>query len=778
MRKLISFTIVIVVLCSIFMPVTAASYNDSLGINESEYDMESYYYALWDNYNHNMHGLLWEYVCGEQYYVYTQTVNQIGYDGWIDFASRLTEEQLTKERYTEILVNLMAMMDYNTTELINDQVEADSLKTFGDYAMDVGDIVVQTFSLDAAFGANVTEPMKKIATALNLTWDGTEVLVDTVNKFQDIDRAVHQYMHHAEFLSAIIRNSTDEALEAAAANLLNIVDLTFFNKINALTEASDNITKFLEQTVFFDTIVLEYMVADASILGLSDSDIETIDLLKSAYEYLGTLPLAADLGTFAADMLLGVSDVMNRYNEMCALTEIRNALITQMGSYRSSISGVENIQEIDKLCHLMKNLIYINFRGEYCAHEMLTQDSQAYSLAIKINGQAQTVDKVFEHAKENTCIFVDTVEYYIFPTLKFYQLEDSDGNFATETYSHLKYPISEEDCYIIYKNYFGYDMKADNSIEVVVDRYGQGDEEVLYFSIYRFNENYGGYSLQGTFDVYVNTGVCIRDDIVFQADDYYFPQGTELTYLVSEMVSYDMSKPEGSQVTHSSYTYNDFGKIESETQNYTDWYYHTDKDEYEYISHVLRNTYIYDERGFCSSIISYLDDQIQGELTVTCDAEGRILKQEVFIDEYYNAFTWVYDDNGNVLEECEIEEGIEISRDVRKYNENNDLVIQEFYHEGDLFSLVSYTYDSNGYLSKITNMNRDGDIRSYGEVICNEDGKVIQITFFNYDNSPSGTFTANTYNDAGYLTESCQYKNGEIQSRQTYTYQILDIPQV
>lgn len=85
----------------------------------------------------------------------------------------------------------------------------------------------------------------------------------------------------------------------------------------------------------------------------------------------------------------------------------------------------------------------------------------------------------------------------------------------------LSYPISEEDCYIIYKNYFGYEMGNDDTIDIVTERLGVGADEQLVFSIYRLNPNHGGYTLQGTFDVYVNSGICVRDDIMFHADNYY-----------------------------------------------------------------------------------------------------------------------------------------------------------------------------------------------------------------------------------------------------------------
>lgn len=87
----------------------------------------------------------------------------------------------------------------------------------------------------------------------------------------------------------------------------------------------------------------------------------------------------------------------------------------------------------------------------------------------------------------------------------------------------LKYPISEEDCYIIYRNYFGYEMCADESMAVEVYHHGEGDEEYLMFAIYRLNENTGIYTMTGAFTVYVNTGLCRREITgeEFWAEDYY-----------------------------------------------------------------------------------------------------------------------------------------------------------------------------------------------------------------------------------------------------------------
>lgn len=85
----------------------------------------------------------------------------------------------------------------------------------------------------------------------------------------------------------------------------------------------------------------------------------------------------------------------------------------------------------------------------------------------------------------------------------------------------LSYPIQEEDCYIIYRNYFGYEMKSSDDIQIVIDRL-DGEQEKICFAIYKLNPNTQGYTIQGDFEVDVNTGVCTRGDITFQADDYYW----------------------------------------------------------------------------------------------------------------------------------------------------------------------------------------------------------------------------------------------------------------
>lgn len=425
MKRFISFVLAFAVLLSLSVTASASNYNDFLNIkDESQYDMEAYYQELWINYEANT-SYLWNYICEDQCNSYVQIANHFEGNGWYEFATRWTEQELTKERYVEILVNLMSLMDYTTHDMIEKQVDADTLKTFGDYALDVSEILVGTVTLHSAFGSRVTEPMKKIATATGLTSGAAELTVDTIEAYKYLDWTLQTYEHHDSFLTAIIQNTDDELLQNAAIELSDIVNKTFYCKINAVSDISESTAEYIGKDVFFDTIVLDKMLANASILDLSESDFAILDLLKNTYSVFTTsLSYIQDWSVFISDMLGGSSDVMNRYNEMRALTAIREALIKQAELYRNNIKNAHNYVEIGKLCVLMKDLVCINYRGEYCVHEMLVHDGQAFSLVVKWNGEKMTYDEIFERTKLYTAAYIDAIDS-IFPDPERYHLEET-----------------------------------------------------------------------------------------------------------------------------------------------------------------------------------------------------------------------------------------------------------------------------------------------------------------------------------------------------------------
>lgn len=426
MRKLISYALVVVILASMPLTAEATTCNDLLSIDESLYDMDAFYHELWAAYESNI-SYLWNYVCGDQCNSYVQIANEFEDDPWLGIVTGLTGQELTKERYIEILVNLMALMSYSTHEMMEEQIQADTLKTFGDYAVDATEILVGTVSLTTAFGSRITAPMKKITTAIGLTWDTADLIIDTRETYQYLDWELQTYENYDLFLSIIIQNTDDENLKQAATELSDITNKAFYCKMNAVTEMAEDSAEYLGNDVFFDTIVIDLMLENASILELTESDFATLDLLGKTYSVFTTaLSYIQDWSVFISDMIGGSSDVMNRYNEMLALTRIRNALIEQIEVYRSDIKDVSDFEKIEKVRQLMMNLICINYRGEYCAHEMLVHDGQAFSLAIKVNGKTSTYDEAFEEIKRCTHVYIEMLNS-IYPEKELYRLEQTEN---------------------------------------------------------------------------------------------------------------------------------------------------------------------------------------------------------------------------------------------------------------------------------------------------------------------------------------------------------------
>lgn len=440
MKRIFSVILIFAILFHIPLTIRASTYNDFLNINDkTQYNMDAYYQELWVNYETNT-SFLWNYICGDQCCTYVQIANHFKDNGWYEYATKWTDQELTKERYVEILVNLMTLMDYTTHEMIEKQVNADTLKTFGDYAFDVSEILAGTVSLHSTFGSRITEPMKKIATAMGLVSGAADLTVDTIAAYQYLDWTLQTYENHDLFLSAIIKNTDDDTLRNAAIELSDIVNKTFYCKINAVSDISESMAEYIGKDIFFDTLVLDKMLQDASILDLSESDLEILNLLKDTYSVFATsISYIQDWSVFISDMLGGSSDVMNRYNEMCALTAIREALIKQIESYRSNIKDGSDYVHIGKVCALLKDLVCVNYRGEYCVHEMLVHDGQVFSLVVKCNGEAMSYDEIFEQIKIYTSAYVDAIDS-IFPDIECYRLTET----SDPVHEHMG-SVSEQD---------------------------------------------------------------------------------------------------------------------------------------------------------------------------------------------------------------------------------------------------------------------------------------------------------------------------------------------
>ena len=91
----------------------------------------------------------------------------------------------------------------------------------------------------------------------------------------------------------------------------------------------------------------------------------------------------------------------------------------------------------------------------------------------------------------------------------------------------LRYPISVNDCFVIYRNYFGRDMRNGNTIEIC--RSVEDGKEVLYFYIKEYFLEGEAPITYEVFKVFTDSGMCTGGGEghsdnwpIFQAEEYYY----------------------------------------------------------------------------------------------------------------------------------------------------------------------------------------------------------------------------------------------------------------
>lgn len=395
---------------------------------------------------------LWTALSSEEYYMYVNLMNNTFDDVWLDVCVEMTEEELSKERYIEILVNLMTLMELNAQEMIENQVSADTLKTFEDYVVDATGIVVEGISLTSAFGSRVTEMMNTVSSTMNIVWGAAGVTINSIEEYKYLDRVLKNYSQYHNFLTAIAKYGENPTLTETATELTSLTDKILYCKMNAVISQSEETAKYLGSTVFVDNILLEDMLKNPSILDLSEEEVSALGIFKKTCEFLTVLEFSKDVTIFISDIFGGFSDCMNRYSEMRALYEMRNALISDISNQRSAISSAKDTDKIKNVCSMLRQLLYLNYRGEYCMYEMMKEDGGIFSLNIKLNGEIQTCEAVFEFRKNKT------IEYEQW--LDVIMLEESQASFqnnylqdALRYHRYLTDGWLEEEIYFFDKNY-------------------------------------------------------------------------------------------------------------------------------------------------------------------------------------------------------------------------------------------------------------------------------------------------------------------------------------
>lgn len=299
----------------------------------------------------------------------------------IDKASWVIGEDLSIERCTEILANMVTLMNYQLEDAIVEQASVDTTKTLLDYGMDLADIAagaVGASSLKASSDA-VT---KRITAAIGITNGVMDFTANTIEDLEFLVQLEGDYSMQYDFLETVYMYADIPEMKEAAQLLILANKEIMRYKIETITSVGESFAKFEATDVFLDQVAGE-LLEDSDFWG-SDA-YGPLMVLSEVYSNFSLFKLTLDIGLFLGDSLFGTSDIYNRYNEMFAIRDIHNSLLSRVKA--NPALNEEDYENMDRNISLMKMTLYVDARGEYCAYQMTTEGklSELFSSANEEN---------------------------------------------------------------------------------------------------------------------------------------------------------------------------------------------------------------------------------------------------------------------------------------------------------------------------------------------------------------------------------------------------------
>ena len=288
---------------------------------------------------------------------------------WLERVSGLINEDLSAERCTEILANMVTLMNYQLEDAIVEQASVDTTKVLLDYTADLAGIgagVLGTETLQK--GADAV--LKRIAATAGIAEGFLDFTVDTIENLELLVQLEGDYMMQYDFLETVYMYSQIPEMREAAQSLILANNKIMKYKLDTLASIGGSFAKFEAHDVFLDQVAGE-LFNDPDFL---DTGTFPLLALSKVYSSCSAANLAFDVTIFLGDALFGTSDIYNRYNEILAMRDLRNALLSRVMA--NPALHQKDYDNMDRNISLMKMALYVDTRGEYCAYKMVTEDGK------------------------------------------------------------------------------------------------------------------------------------------------------------------------------------------------------------------------------------------------------------------------------------------------------------------------------------------------------------------------------------------------------------------
>lgn len=289
----------------------------------------------------------------------------------IDLASMIIDEYPDKQKYAEILANLIMMQSGDLAEQVASQSQFDNLKDGLDYAMDVADIATSFIG-----GAELLETISPIIDAAS---DGAGVVIDNIDQAKYYQTTIQDYSQAKLFLEAVRTYASNDELKRVADSLMKANDSLLEKRLEYLSDTAATLAnydaKFFMENLSFDLLkTADLYKSDETVKWFVDCGSDLADSVLSMYS-IGQF--AFHMTMLAGNIGFGTANTFNRYQEMKVLVDIANALVEANRNIPTpvSYSATDALDVIQTKCNYYKMLITTHARGEYLAYQLMVNDA-------------------------------------------------------------------------------------------------------------------------------------------------------------------------------------------------------------------------------------------------------------------------------------------------------------------------------------------------------------------------------------------------------------------
>lgn len=417
----------IILLLTICLTTNILGMENSHAETMKNYDMDQYQEDVYYLYKAVYHDSFENFLNDNSKIDYCVFISQFeDIENYINAGAFILDVDLTQEKYFEILTNLLGIMDCSLQEFIEKQSQIDTLKSFADYAVDLGDIVGSALSLDSealkSLNQSLSNGLSGLIKAMDTGITIEDFVLDSLDRIYLYERVGQEYEYYHLFLQAIIDNSENLNLKNAAETLLHSTTKMLQFQLNIITNATGELGHMLGKDILLDTVLPE-MIKNKDTLNLTESDCVFYNSLYKIYEKATNLGTVAFKSTiFIGDMLAGTTNMYIRYNDILAMSEIREALTAEIESINKDITYSSQFNEMQMVAQLMKNLVYVDFRGYYSLYNIVQNDARI--ARVIYFDSYETNEKWYEAAQALSDNLIGNIDS-IFPEIENYLIEDN-----------------------------------------------------------------------------------------------------------------------------------------------------------------------------------------------------------------------------------------------------------------------------------------------------------------------------------------------------------------